>query len=260
MWAKDEGDLIRETIEDALKHVDSLMIADDGSTDDTWKIIQDCKERFPQIEHIQQIPNKKDKGQREALLSIVKKRYQPDDVWVQVIEADVFLMETDVRALTANCSQVGISWQTLNAVRKPGTWAEVDTYPKWTMPIRELMPYAHLMEVMLYTFRPLPDLHYDAATWRPWPAGFGRYVNGPLKIHHKDEDSPLVLHVGYRGPKHFHQKYKSMGKVHQKYKNWRLTSVAEVERTVPFFNGQWNRRAFPATRKEWIRWVKSRRP
>ena len=62
MWAKNEGDIIYETITDAIRNVDTLMIADDGSTDDTWQIIQRLRKLWPdKIEHIQQAPDPKDK-------------------------------------------------------------------------------------------------------------------------------------------------------------------------------------------------------
>jgi len=258
MWAKNEADIIHQTISDALCHVDKLMIADDGSTDHTWEIIQLAKAAYPQsIEHIQRAPDRRDPGQRQALLNQVRRRYKPMETWVQIIEADVFILDTDLRALCANETRIGISWQTLNAVRAPGTWAAVDTYPQWNAPIREIMPLAHRMEVMLYTFRPLPELHYVADKWRPWPQGFKHYVEKPLKIHAKRADSPLLLHVGFRGPTHFHLKYRNMGKRHTKYPTWNVTSAAAVERTVPFFNGVWNGRAFEASRRGWTDWIRS---
>lgn len=258
MWAKNEVDVIRETIEDALKHVDTMMIADDGSMDGTWRTIREMQRKYPaQIEHIQQAPNRFDKGQREALLKEIKRRYLPFDTWVQVIEADIFLQDTDVRAICAAETKLAITWQCLNAVRRPDTWAAVDTYPKWKQPIREIMPLAHRLEVMLYTYRPLPDVHYDSAHWRPWPRGWANYVNTPLKVDRKVSDAPLLVHVGYRGPTHFYEKYKGMGPRHPRYTTWDLTSPERIEKTVPFFNGQWNNRViFPATREGWKEWVK----
>lgn len=259
MWAKNEADVIWQTIDAALDHVDTLMIADDGSTDNTWEIVQIAKRAFPdRIEHIQQQPDRHDPGQRNALLNEIRRRYRPEDTWVQVVEADMFLLDTDVRAICATETKLGISWQTLNAVRAPGTWAEVDTYPKWEKPIREIMPLVHRIEVMLYTYRPLPDLSFDSGNWRPWPQGWSRYVSGPLKENHKGADSPLLLHCGYRGPTHFYQKYKGMGARHTRYPKWDLTSPQTIEQTVSFFNGEWNRGAFEASRKGWQGWLKSR--
>src|SRR3990167_3603833 len=159
MWAKNEADIISETIDAAVRCVDSLLIADDGSTDNTWQIIQDKKRQHASIEHVQQKPNGIDRGQRQALLDVVRQRYNAADTWVQVVESDVFILDTDIRECLAGFNGMALSWQTLNAVRRPGTWASVDTYPHWERSIRELMPFAHRMEVMLYTFRQIGRAH-----------------------------------------------------------------------------------------------------
>ena len=262
MWAKNEGDIIYETITDAIRNVDTLMIADDGSTDDTWQIIQRLRKLWPdKIEHIQQAPDPKDKGQRAALLSEVRRRYRPEDTWVQVVEADVLLLDTDVRAVVSAASdKIALSWHMLNACRRSTDWKGADTWPNWPVPIREIMPLAHWMEVVLYTFRPLEKLFYDHERWRPWPKGFSHYSKDAVKIYAKYPDSPLVLHVGHRGPRHFHSKYHGMGTTHSKYRNWRLDSPEEVHRTVAYFNGTWNDHAFEANREGWRQWISSRRP
>ena len=261
MWARNEGDLIGEVIDDAVRQVDTLMIADDGSTDDTWSIIQEKRDQYrDRIEHIRQRPDVKDKGQRQALLDEVRKRYRHEDTWVQVIEGDTILLDTSVRDHVSSCTtQIALSWQMLNAARRPGTWREVDEYPRWKRPLRSVMPLAHRMEVVLYTFRPLPKLVFASEPWRPWPSGWSHYMQGPLKKDERLPTSPLVLHIGYRGPRHFWEKYHRIGSRHPKYSSWDLTSPETVEQTVSFFNGQWNRRLFPASREGWTQWLKSRR-
>lgn len=260
-WARNESDIIEEVIIDALPKVDTLFIADGKSTDGTWEIIQSLQKRYPdKIEHIQQEDETNDKAQRTSLLNKIRARYKPENSWVQLLESDIFILDTDVRELVRkNSDKIAISWQTLNACRKTGTWKEVDTYPTWKMPIKQLMPYAHWMEVMLYTFRPLPALYYGPDIWRPWPKGWTKYTNEPIEIKRKEIDSPLLLHAGYRGPTHFYNKYKSMGRFHKKYTQWRLKHVQSVEDTVYFFNGTWNGDCFEATRKGWTEWLSSRR-
>ncbi len=259
MWGLNEADIIEEIIIDALPKIDSLFIADGGSTDRTWEIIQSLKSRYPnKIEYIQQEDEKNDRAQRNSLLNKIRSRYKPENSWVQIIESDIFILDTDLKDLIKNTSGIAIPWQTLNAVRKSGTWKEVDTYPNWGMPIKQLMPYAHWMEVMLYTFRPLPDLFYSQDIWRPWPKGWTKYTSAPLDVKRKSFDSPLLLHVGYRGPTHFYNKYKNMGRFHKKYTNWRLKHVQATENTVYFFNGTWNDKSFPADRKGWRSWLISR--
>lgn len=259
MFAYNEGDILAQTIEAALPHVDSLFIADDGSQDQSWDIIQ-CMARAhkDKIEHIRQHPDPKDKGQRSALLAKIKKRYDPTTTWVQVIEADVMILDTDIRQAIKRfaVNDVALTWTMLNAVRYPGkTWKEVDSYPHWGKPLTEIMPRAHFMEYLLYTFRPMPKLYFDPNRWRPYPRGFSRYIDGPVKIGTKSAFAPLLLHIGYRGPTHFYEKFKNHGSningKHSKYRSWDLSSPDTVLNTVSFFNDTWNNCAFPATRAGW---------
>jgi glycosyltransferase involved in cell wall biosynthesis len=258
MWNKNEGDILEEIIEAALPHVDSLFIADDGSKDSSWSTIQYLAGVKDKIEHTQQAPNPGDPAQRQALLDEIRRRYKPEDTWVQVIESDIMLLDTNVREAIKNHADshnLAVSWQCLNGVRKVGTWKGEDTYPNWNKSITEVLPYAHWMEVMTYTFRPLPKLHYTMR-WRPWPSGWSHYSNDKVKNARKSPDSPLLAHYGYRGPTHFHKKYKHMGDYHTKYKNWHLTSPGAIEESVPFFNGKWNGNPFPMSREGWqLRWA-----
>lgn len=238
MFCLNEADILEETIADAASKVDQLYIADDGSTDRSWEIIQACKSRIQNITQIQQIPNKRDPGQKQSLLNKIQKRFRHEDTWVQIIEADIFLLNEPKKITQYAVDDLGITWNTLNAVRKPGTWKEVDTYPNWDRSIREIMPYAHWMEVMLYTFRPMPRLFYGRS-WRPWPNQFSKYTSKKMKLDRREaRNNPTLLHCGYRGPTHFYNKYKHMGKRHKKYRNWDLSSPESIERTVPFF-GAW---------------------
>lgn len=263
MFCKNEGDILAQVIEAALPKVDSLMIADDGSTDNSWDIIQLFAEaRKDKIEHIRQLPDPKDKGQRQALLDKIKKRYKPENTWVQIIESDVILLDTDVREAIKNRAvhDMAVTWAMINACRYPGaSWKEVDTYPQWQIPLNQLMPQAHFLEHLLYTFRPLPKISYGDFRWRPYPRGFTHYKTGPIKAGPVKaamswDNTPLLLHVGYRGPTHYYEKFKNsgMGRFHSRYPTWDLSSPESVLATVGFFNDTWNKNAFPASRQGWI--------
>jgi hypothetical protein len=169
------------------------------------------------------------------------------------------ILETDVREAIEKFAikDLAVTWQALNACRKPGTWKEVDTYPYWETSITDVMPFCHRMEVMLYTFRPLPGLYYSPKMWRPWPWGFGSYTSEEVKVFKRDDDSPLLAHYGYRGPTHFLKKYGKGGR-HRKYLNWDMTDEDSVLNTVSFFNGDWNGRSFPMSRGGWKEWVKAK--
>ena len=256
MWNYNEADILAEIIEAALPHVDSLFIADDESTDGSWNIIQQfASEKPDKIEYTRHKRVKGDKGQRAALLSEVRRRYKPENTLVQVIESDVMILDTDIREAWDKYAvkDVALTWQALNACRSPGDWDSIDTYPNWGAPIKSIMPKAHWMETMLYTFRPLPKLHYTPL-WRPWPRGFSHYSGeGSIEWKRRVLDAPLLAHYGYRGPTHFYKKYGRKGH-HRKYTSWNLETRESIEKTVFFFNGQWTSDAFPMSREGYISW------
>lgn len=263
LFCKNEGDILAQTIEAALPKVDSLMIADDGSTDNSWEIIK-CMKRAhkDKIElAVKRQANRNDKGQRTFLLNEIRKRYKPENTWVQVIESDIMILDTDVRKAIKEHSvhDIAMSWIALNAAREAGTWKEVDTYPHWGRPLIEIMDKAHWLEVMLYTYRPLEKLYFGDH-WRPWPQGFSNYTSQPVKgSYGRKPSAPLLLHVGYRGPTHFHKKYygKWPNNRHPKYKEWDVSTPESCDKTVWFFNGYWNKELYPASRAGWKHWRRS---
>lgn len=248
-WNYNEGDILEEVLVDAIRHVDALFIADGGSTDNSWDIIQSVKARFPdKVAGIQQEDERHDRAQRNSLLNKIRQAFPVDDTWVQIVESDTFILDTDIRKAIEG-KEFAVTWDMWNACRPVGDWADYDRYPNWQgMSIREAMPYAHYMERVLYTFRPLPKLYFKQDPWRPWPVNFGKYSTGPVKIADRTPQRPLILHVGNRGPSHFHAKFKKYGKRHPRYRDWRVGSVEAVERTVAFYNGAWNTNPRPASR------------
>ncbi len=253
MWNKDEGDLLPDTISSALKHVDTLVIADDGSSDNSWDVIQGfAAHHKDQIEHIQRKPNRADKGQKQALLSLIQSRYRPEDTWVQILESDIMILDTDIRrAIRERSNDVQLKWQLLNGSPAPGqSWDDIDEFPNWSRPIQEIMTHGHRLEIMPYTFRPFAALRYDYNSWRPWPQGFTRV---PTKPKHSTTDyTPLLAHYGYRGPTHFFKKYGGKGGSHPRYSAWDLTSLETIKETVYFFNNTWTQHAFPMSREGWM--------
>lgn len=243
MFCKNEADIIEQTVRDAASKVDQLFISDDGSSDNSWKIIQSLKNEIDNITWIQREPNSKDAGQRQSLLNKIKLQFRPEDVFVQIIEADVFLLNEPRNFTQCAIEDIAITWKSLNAVRK--SWKGIDTYPNWNTPIKEIMNLAHEMPPMLYTFRPLPKINYSDQ-WRPWPSGFSYYIKGEVKQKRNElENHPILLHCGYRGPTHFYQKYKEMGRIHKRRLNWDISSIEAIERTVGHFT------TYPDKAKPW---------
>ena len=251
MWNRNEGDILEEVIESALSKVDTLFIADDNSTDNSWEIIKSFGSRIEYTRNEREHPL--DQGQRTSLLKAIQNRYKAENTWVQIIESDIMIIDTDVRTALKEWAHedLGMTWQLLNGARWPSEWDAYDKYPNWDRPIKEVLDMGHWVEYMLYTFRPVPDLYYDMDVWRPWPRGFAKYINkAPLKRGKKGETSPLLGHYGYRGPTHFYQKYNN-DKKWRKYPTWDISTLEKTKETVYYFNGHWNQSLFPMSREGW---------
>jgi glycosyltransferase involved in cell wall biosynthesis len=247
MWNKNEGDILADIISAAVQKVDTLFIADDGSEDASWNVIQAAKNWFDNIEYIQQEPNKFDPAQRQALLNEIRKRYKPEDTWVQIIESDIMILDTDVRKAIEEraVGDVYVDWALINAVIPPDkSWDELDKFPSWGESIKDVMTYGHWIENMTYTFRPYRELWYDTGPWRPWPKGFSSFELTKKPI---GDYTPLLAHYGYRGPTHMMRKYG--GKTVRKYPSWDFSSREKVLETVYYFNGVWNGGAHPLSRE-----------
>jgi len=265
-WNKDEGDILWETMTDAIRHVDSLFIADDGSTDGSKDLINDfAAQNKDKVEYVYTGPRNdpRDTGNRQHLLTEIQKRYKGENTWVQIIESDIMILDTDIRVALEEwgSEDIGMSWHLINAARRPGEWAGVsEQYPNWEAPIVELMPLGHWIEVMMYTFRPMPKVCYNFDRWRPWPQGLSYYTdNRPIEIRRRGLSAPLLAHYGYRGPLHWYEKWRRAGKTSsRKYPKWNYSSPEKVEETVYFFNGAWNGEGslFPMSREGWIAWRK----
>ena len=241
MYCKNEADVLPITIPAALKLVDSLFIADDGSTDKSWDIIQYFKQHYPKVEYVQQKPNPVDQGQRQDLLNEIRRRYKAENTWVQAIDADMTLHTTDLHALIESNKRenVTVLWAVMNAVRD--YWDDVHQfYPNWPEDIRTLMPNFHRIESVTYSYRPMPDLYFTQA-WRAWPKGFGKYVTSGSTDRPQPGTPPaLLLHYGYRGPTHMLARWNPSRPLIDK-QGVDHTSIDTINRTNPYFNGLFNR-------------------
>lgn len=264
MFCKNEADIISTTILDAFRHVDSLFISDDGSTDKSWDIIKYFKQAYPdKIEHIQQKPDPNDQAQRTSLFLEIQKRYKAENTWVQVVEADMILYTSDLRSQirVANRSDVLVEWDIMNAVRPH--WEGVhEFFPNWPEDIRNIMPKFHRLETLVYTYRPLPGLYFTPE-WRPIPRGFGVYLEmdaSYVRIPRKQltvKDVPLLCHYGYRGPTHSmfkwnNRKNKSAPIISRHGEDF--TSIESLLKTNNYYNGTYNRNACTSDTPEeaWI--------
>lgn len=268
MWNRNEGDLLPHTIPMALKAVDCLMIVDDDSDDNSWDIIKSFDKKLEysvrRSDKIDDTPYSETVFARQHLLDEVRKRFGTKDVWVQVIESDSAVLDTDIHDAIQRCAidDISVKWHMINACRRE--WC-----PKYNLPripneisLYDFYDSAHWMEQVTYTFRPLSELLYTERV-TPWPQGFSHYSKSnfsPKLI--KSEDSPLIAHWGWRSPIYHYSRVKKAGRtLYPKYPSWDLSSPETIKNTVPFFNGEYNNSDLtfePISRKGWQSWLFTR--
>lgn len=210
MWNKDEGDILEETLLEARSHVDELLVADDRSTDESWEIMKKHKDKLAHLHRMED----GDTFQRQYLLDKAVEMFGRD-VWIQVCESDMIVLDTDIReAIERSRHENFVIWFMVNATRKD--WTGNDFYPNWPKPIKEIMNYGYVFEQTMYTFRPLPGVRFSSR-WRPYPVlGWDDYGvpknifrNLERKISRGKNSAPLLAHFNYRGPAHFKKKARS---------------------------------------------------
>lgn len=255
-WCKNEGDLLPYTLPSAIKQVDAMMIVDDDSDDNSWDVIKSFGNKLAYAARKRDLKV----DSRQHLLEEVRKRYGTKDTWVQVIESDTIVMETDIKSKIEKykVDDVSCTWNLLNACRKDWTedWNSAPFFTAERAPW-DALPYFHWMERMTYSFRPLEKLAYTERR-TPWPQGFSYYASGKIRKS-KNYDSPIAMHYGFRNPLFYYEKMKRIGRTKGGAKNptWNFCTPAAVKQTVYLYNGIWNntRDVFPGTRQGWCDWI-----
>lgn len=245
MWNWNAGDILEETITDALKKVDRLLVVDDGSDDNSWDVIKSFK-----LDYIAQRgmeganPHNYDRKlwRRQHLLDKAVEMFGRD-IYVQVIEGDMMVLDTDIKKLIQT-NEIAYNWIMINCCQKDLWPEELDElYPNWGRSIKEIMPDGYVDEVYPATFRPLAKVRFDPNTVSQWPTGLDlhgfKYVNPyclkRINNPHVDSYSPLLAHYGYRGTKFF-KEYMTKKGVDFEKEGIDLSTRESILRTARPFN------------------------
>lgn len=89
MLVRDEEDILPETIPHLMQWIDWLYILDLGSTDTTWRILQEFAAKNPRIVLHSSQPIVYNDGLRSMLFDAYRDRFQSGD-WILKIDADEF--------------------------------------------------------------------------------------------------------------------------------------------------------------------------
>ena len=110
---KNEDDIIAQTLQYATRHCDRIFVIDNGSTDDTWNVVQAIAKRHPQIIPFEQTLLPYDDALRARVYNEIHGELSDDDWWM-ILDSDEFLAE-DPRPLMQEAMAAGAdvirSWQ-----------------------------------------------------------------------------------------------------------------------------------------------------
>src|SRR3989442_7050451 len=89
---KNEDDIIAQTLTYALRHCTKIFVIDNGSTDESWNIVQSLSKQYPQIVPLLQIYEPYSEGQRALAYNKYHSELSDQDWWL-ILDADEFLAE-----------------------------------------------------------------------------------------------------------------------------------------------------------------------
>lgn len=110
---KNEDDIIQQTLTYATRYCDRIFVLDNGSTDDTWQIVQALGNENRAIVPVGRTDEPFERGLRATLYNAVRAKLSHRDWWL-VLDADEFLAE-DPRPIIDGAEAAGAdnisTWQ-----------------------------------------------------------------------------------------------------------------------------------------------------
>ena len=110
---KNDDDIIEQTLTYATQHCDRIYVIDNGSTDRTWDIVQNCSKSIPQIIPFTQTTELFNAGLRALAYNAVHQELSDADWWL-ILDSDEFLAEDPrpvINAAMAGGCDIINAWQ-----------------------------------------------------------------------------------------------------------------------------------------------------
>ncbi len=212
MCVRDEADLLPEVLDHLNGKLDALYVYEDGSQDDTAKILQASPVvtylMFRQLDDRLDIP----RPNYHHLLEAIKEDYAGEDVWVVITMGDRFYLNKTPRQIVEGAGEFeaveGVQLDFLRHRQDPWT-EENDTFPNWPVSLRHQCRWFRMDERCIVAYKVTPELSFVQAKY-PWPRGIksvqfaAKAMEDTLTL-----DIPYLEHQGRRSPRAAQWRYSS---------------------------------------------------
>ena len=246
MCVKDEADLLPEVLEHLEGEVDTIYAYDDGSVDDTYKILKS----HPGVGYLMR---KQDDTERlniarphyHHLLEKIKQAYEGEAVWIVITMGDRFFLNKKPRQIVEE-AEAG-EYTTVNGIQldfvrhRADPWTEEnDTFPHYEKSLRQICKWFKWDEDCVVAYKLSPERSYLEAKY-PWPRGGHTNVQyQPREMDNKISiDVPFLEHQGRRSPNAFKWRIESGSRKLSSKINLPSTSFADIQEKQKKWYLQW---------------------
>lgn len=192
LLVKDEADIIEDVLCDAVKWSDKIIVFDNGSSDDTWSIVNRLAKKYRQI-----VPFVSDAtpfriGLRAKLFDAFKSELSRDDWWCVRMDADEFYIDNprsflaDVPRLFSQVSKASFDYQI--------TYEDLDEsnfIGEFKADCDKIRYYNPLTWSETRFVRHSPKLTWVVDERKPQPCGMTYYK--PIRVRHYQFRSPQQM-------------------------------------------------------------------
>ena len=250
--AKNEADIIEQTLRSVALWSDFIYVYDNGSSDGTWEIVLTLSKELPQVVPYRQDGQPFHNGLRSEMFNHFRRRSQPGDWWCR-LDADEIYIDNPLVFLPKIPSKYKTVWSSsfqyylsdLDAVRyqqNPAAYAD-------SVPVEQKCRYYINNWSEIRFFKDHPSIE-----WFPgerWPAAVVAAQAYPVRI--------WLKHYQYRSPKQIQQRLairklardQGCGSfLHEAQSNWQSSTLQAAipipSSDNPPVEADWQSRILPA--------------
>jgi glycosyltransferase involved in cell wall biosynthesis len=256
---KDESDIIEASLRAAATWCDHIYVLDNGSTDETWEVVQRIARSITSIVPYHQEDKPFTNGSRSQIFNAFRDQARLGDWWCR-LDADEFYLDNPRVFLSKVPARCGLVWNA--SISYYFTDRDAERYKQDaslfadSIPIQDRLRYylCHWSEIRF--MRHSPALSWPNGTTSGWPVNLSSlFSHYPLRI--------AVRHYPYRSPMQIECRLKvRVGNgtfSHEAWKNWgSLINPDRIKGAVgqPVYlqdsaPTNWESRIVPAEQLDW---------